>query len=159
MRLSELKQIIRECIEESFLVDELESIDETTPNQRAHPRPPVGRYGKDRKWNAATTRTNTVYGGEDLSSHQPVYYDDTSSGDSDIVKSGPRKGKLHKSIINMKKDTIKRVRDARGPKSRKDYDRNDWNDGEYIYPNRGRMKQKKLKQSSYKQSGIGRKGR
>jgi hypothetical protein len=34
MKKSELKAIIRECIEESFLVDELESIDEENPLTR-----------------------------------------------------------------------------------------------------------------------------
>ena len=58
MKKSELKEIIRECIEE-IIVDEQE-LDEKTPNQKAHPRPNLHpRRGP------AGGRPNTVVGATD----------------------------------------------------------------------------------------------
>lgn len=56
MKKSELKAIIRECIEE-IVMDEQE-LDEKTPNQKAHRRSPFLK-------NASDGRSNTVLGATD----------------------------------------------------------------------------------------------
>lgn len=126
MKKSELKSIIRECIEE-ILMDEQE-LDEKTPNQKAHPRPPIGQYGKKKSQNTSV-RTNTVYGDSESSitgnpGHNP---------ELDVVKSGPRKGKMHKSSQKFTKQSIQNSRNLR---------QSDGHNDAY-YPNRGSLKTKK----------------
>lgn len=88
MRLYELKQIIRECIEESFLV-------EKTPNQRAHPRKVITR-GNYRGY-----RQNTDYG-----------YDPLDRPDNEVASSGRRKGLTTIAAQNRLKDSIRGRKDT-----------------------------------------------
>lgn len=134
MKKSELKAIIRECIEESFLVDELESLDEKTPNQRAHPRN-MGKYG---------TRPNTISNAYD------------QIGARDDIRFGKTTTKNGKKVVTKNsqralKDRIKKDRKINS--DREKYGKESvFSSG--TYTKQGHFKPRKY--SSYKKSGIGR---
>lgn len=118
-------------------------LDEKTPNQIKHPRPRVGqttKYKSSGKWNQ--DRVNTI-SSDEMSSNEPVY----DHGPHDIVKSGPRKGKLTKDDQKWKKDIYKTIRRDRA---------SDTEPNSYMSDRMGREAKPWKPKSSYKKSGVGR---
>jgi len=133
MKLSELKQIIRECIEE------------ITINEKAPRRPVVVEPGAWEKHHGSryTKRANTL--GTNDGKEVPVH--------KAVTKSGKRKGKLTPKSQNALKDELTFRKNQRHISNRDP----SYKDEPYMTPS-GKEETYRAK-SSYKKSGIGSKGR
>lgn len=136
MKKSELKAIIRECIEEIAL------------NEKAPHRPRV-----------VTQPNGDTHGGYsdtyfadrmNTQDKHPMYRSGgEESGDYMLMKKGPRKGKLHKSDIKRKKENYKAAKRERNA----NYYAGDIHPLSYVNSQGRRVMSPRL--STYKKSGVG----